>query len=240
MRKLVLGLILAAALGALVYDYAVARPNVEHAYEQITQRYEEVNATPAEMLTNEDIRRLLDKQPARTFTDAGDRVEVFSWVSGFPLRTHDLYVVFRETGQQQVFLRHSKFAYDSAAELLPRAPDEPSIAGEESADGREPFRLAKDQRKPGGEDSAVNGDQASDSPDRASSQSSSEEEIAGVGASFTRFDADGDGVLRGEELEQLPEPSEGLDQNGDGAVSRSEWAQTRGSDGDPGERSPES
>lgn len=112
MRLIVLGLVLAVGGLAAAFDYGVARPNVRQADQDIATR---AGQSPPEIRSDE-IRQIVGRQPSRIFQDQSNRVEVFSWVSGLPFRTHDLYVTFREVttdeGESESLYRgHSTFAY---------------------------------------------------------------------------------------------------------------------------------
>ena len=119
LRSRILLAVLAVLLVALGFDYLVARPRVSAAYDAIAERHMEVNANANEILTNQDIHELLGKEPARTFPDGSTKVEVFSWASGVPFRTHDLFVVYQKSGDRQMFRRHSKFAYERESDVSP-------------------------------------------------------------------------------------------------------------------------
>lgn len=128
MRKIVLGFVVIVALIALAYDYVIARPSVDQAYALISTRFDQLNASAGPALNNVDVRKLLRKQPSRIFRDGNDQVEVFSWIAGFPLHTHDLYVVFRGSEGPATLLRQSKFAYESSAFIYtPGSEREPDI-----------------------------------------------------------------------------------------------------------------
>jgi len=121
-RKNILFIVLAVMLGMLAYDYRVARRSVDRAYQKITAHNLAVNDSPNRSLTNTDIRQLIKKQPARTFYDGRDLVEVYSWRSGLPMRTHDLFAVYKESIKgEQVFYRQAKFAYETSEEVAPVA-----------------------------------------------------------------------------------------------------------------------
>ena len=121
-RKNFLYLVLAMMIGMLGYDYRVARPSVDRAYQKIAQRNVEVNDSPERSLTNEDVQALITKTPSRTFSDGRDLVEVYSWRSGLPIRTHDLFAVYKESIRgEQVFYRQAKFVYETSADVAPIA-----------------------------------------------------------------------------------------------------------------------
>lgn len=121
-RSKLLIAILAILLAALGYDYVVARPSVDSAYDKIAERSVAVNADTTQMFTDSDVRELLGREPARTFNDAdGDRVEVYSWRAGLPFRTHDLFVVYKSNDGRQMFYRHAKFAYETSVDVSPNS-----------------------------------------------------------------------------------------------------------------------
>ena len=79
------------------------------------------------MLTNADIRELIGKQPSATFRDEnGDTVEVYKWRAGMPVRTYDLFAVFRENGGRLLFYRHAMGKYETGNEILQIASESPS------------------------------------------------------------------------------------------------------------------
>jgi len=118
MRRWVLGVVLVALVAALAYDYGIVRRKVEVAYDRIGERAEEANASPRGSLSSEEVRSILGKQPSRSFNDGSARVEVFSWISGLPFRTHDLYVVYETVDDTPRYVRHSKFGYDSTRDVI--------------------------------------------------------------------------------------------------------------------------
>tara|TARA_R110002049_G_scaffold72490_6_gene187383 strand:+ start:66300 stop:66950 length:651 start_codon:yes stop_codon:yes gene_type:complete len=119
-RKNYLLMVLTVMVGMLAYDYRVARPSVDRAYQKIVQRTTEVNNSPARSLTNQDVQTLITKSPSRTFMDGQDLVEVYSWRSGLPVRTHDLFAVYKKSIRgEQVFYRQAKFVYETSAEVAP-------------------------------------------------------------------------------------------------------------------------
>ncbi|TWT98661.1 hypothetical protein [Stieleria varia] len=120
-RKTILFAVLAVMIAALIYDYRVARPAVAKAYDDIATASVEANKNPDDVLTKEDVAKLLDKEPIETFNDGVELVEVYAWTSGIPGRPHKLYTVFKPHGTNHIFYRHAKFAYESSSEVSPVA-----------------------------------------------------------------------------------------------------------------------
>ncbi|WP_145343979.1 hypothetical protein [Rosistilla ulvae] len=111
-RSYILFGVLGLMIIALAYDYKVARPQVEQAYEELVLLNIHVNADPTDKVTPEMVSKALGKTPSRTFKDMTDLVEVYSWRGGLFFRTHDLYVAYRETPLGTLMARTSKFKYD--------------------------------------------------------------------------------------------------------------------------------
>lgn len=119
MRRFAILFVSIVATLAIVYDYTIARPSVDQAHDRINSRLDAFDASLSESLSHHDVRELLQKQPSRIFRDGGKHVEVFSWIAGFPLRTHDLYVVYDQNGRTTSLIRHFKFAYRSDRHYRP-------------------------------------------------------------------------------------------------------------------------
>lgn len=109
--------LLAVMIGALAYDYKVARPSVELAYTQLVDLNIAVNADPNDKVTPERVAEALGKSPSETFKDLSDTVEVYSWRGGLFFRSHKLYVAYRVTPLGTLMSRTSKFSYDKHAEV---------------------------------------------------------------------------------------------------------------------------
>ncbi len=206
-RKILLFAILGLLVLALAYDYRVARPSVETAYNKIVDRNTEVNRKSTEVFTNLDVRQLIGKEPSRTFEDAnGDLVEVYSWRSGLPIRSHELFTVFKPNNGKFLFYRHAKFKYETSGEVsnfsvpivIEQPGDDPSL---------EEMPAEANQGSGGG--GGPGGGQGRPRMDPA--------------ARFAENDADGDGFLRDDEIpvNQREAMSE-IDTDGDGAISKDE------------------
>jgi hypothetical protein len=88
--------VLAISLAAMGYDRFVARPAVTAAYAAIIAENDRVNAKPGETFTNKDVQKLIGKSPAETLTTPDENtVEIYQWRAGLPIRTHDLFVVYK-------------------------------------------------------------------------------------------------------------------------------------------------
>jgi hypothetical protein len=110
LRLTVLFGILGLALLAWWYDWKVARPAVDAAWEQISKLNEGINAkATAQAMTNQDVQNALNRKPARMLNVGDYQVEVYSWVAGLPFRTHDYYAVYNTGGGSLLFSTHFKF-----------------------------------------------------------------------------------------------------------------------------------
>ena len=74
-QLLLIGLLVLLVIG-LIYDYTVARPGVNDAYDKITEQSMLTNMSSTNVFTNTDVQDLLKKAPSRTFEEPnGDFVE---------------------------------------------------------------------------------------------------------------------------------------------------------------------
>lgn len=126
-RRNILVAILGLLLIGLLYDFAVARPAVEKAYASLTKKNDEFNAARRYQAMGEaETWEVLGREPSRTFQDGEMHVEVYSWRSGLPFRTHDLFVVYRTVLGKKSLVRLTKFAHEpehSFQAILPNAPN---------------------------------------------------------------------------------------------------------------------
>lgn len=111
-RIVVLSTVMCVLLGALWYDYQVARGSVDRAYESVMLLNQAKNeASDFSATTQRDVRRMLHRQPSRIYQEGPFTVELYSWTAGVPfefeglysetpsvtLRTHDYYAVYLGT-----------------------------------------------------------------------------------------------------------------------------------------------
>jgi hypothetical protein len=216
--------ILVLLLVALAYDYLVARAGVDSAYDKIAKRSAEVNANATEVFTDEDVQKLLDGEPSRTFDDAhGDRVEVYSWRGGLPFRTHDLFVVYKPSDGRQMFYRHAKFAYETSIDVSPN-----TVMRVIEQDGSTDMSDAEyEQASYGGE---AGGDDDDDGDDDGGAGGAERGSRGGPGrgmdpeAMFEQRDGDGDGLLKDDEIPDRARGNmEEIDTDTDGTISKDEW-----------------
>lgn len=136
-RRIVLFGVLALMIVALGYDYLVARPAVGDAYEQIAEASIKANAKGNDILTNVEVQQLLGREPAETRMDGPQRVEVFHYMGGLIVKPHKLFTVYRKTGDEWMFSRHSKFAYDESQDV--GASEIRIVAGEPEANTEQQY-----------------------------------------------------------------------------------------------------
>ena len=228
--------LLALALFALYYDYKVARPAVEKAYEQVASLNSQINnAAEHRRMKNTDVQEALGRTPNETFQSGIYTVEAYRWSAGMPLefrglsggespgigrKTHDYYAVYRRDGADFVFSTHFKFDLDHD-ELTPR--ERVAAADDEYMDEEGTMEMGSDPAPgPGGGPGGGGGGGVFD-PE----------------AFFTERDADSDGKLAGDEIsDRMRERLESIDTDEDGAVSKEEFlagmSRRRGGGGGPG------
>jgi hypothetical protein len=96
----------------------VARPAVEAAYTAIIDSNQKMNGKTTEILTNDAVQKLIGKTPAETFQDEnGDTVEVYKWRAGMPIRTHDLFAVYKQSGDKLMFYRAAMGKYETGGDI---------------------------------------------------------------------------------------------------------------------------
>lgn len=220
--------LLALALFALWYDYKVARPAVEKAYEQVSIMNDEINsAAEHRRMTNVDVQSALRRSPSETFLAEGFTIEAYRWSAGMPiafrglsgdeapgigLKTHDYYAVYRKDGAELAFVTHFKFDLDQE-ELAVK----PSVAGPDA--GASDDVAAAGMEAPGGSGPGAGGGPGGGGPGGGPG--------GGGGfnpeAMFAERDADGDGKLTGEEIsDRMRQNLAAIDTDGDGSVSKEE------------------
>jgi hypothetical protein len=181
--------------GALAYDYLVARPKAQAAYDKA-----------GEFEKSQAVRDVVIKElgePSKTFTKEGDlTIDRYDFRSGVIFRKYEVYIVYNRSG-----------IIESSAK--DQEPQEMSLADVDPSDSEDP---------------------PSDSPSPPGYQVN-----AGNGADPAQFvarimenDADGDGMLSGDEIpERIRSNLEQVDTNSDGALDRDEltaMAESFGSD----------
>jgi hypothetical protein len=103
-------LLLSLLLVSLWYDYRVARPAVERAFDAVLALNFQINsAASPQTMTVRDVRRVLGKLPSATFAEGPYQVEVYSWMTGLPFRSHQFYAVYVGSGTNMTLMRHYKF-----------------------------------------------------------------------------------------------------------------------------------
>lgn len=153
LRRNLLLAVLALLTVGLLYDFAVARPAVEEAYAVLTKTNAEFNiARRHRAMGVADVRDLIGREPSRTFEDRELHVEVYSWRSGLPFRTHDLFVVYRTVLGEKYLVRLTKFGHEAEDGFNALQADEP---GQETRPFVPPTAAAMQPSSPESEDGFV-------------------------------------------------------------------------------------
>ncbi|MCA9121845.1 MAG: hypothetical protein H6822_11790 [Planctomycetaceae bacterium] len=228
-RLIVLVGLLAVALFALWYDYKVARPSVDRAYERIASENATVNAAAEHrLMTNVDVQSVLGRSPNETYLVGSYTVEAYRWRAGMPielrgldgqespgvgLKTHSYYAVYRKDGPLLNFVTHFKYDLDPdyfAEPVVIRSAETgasvaPGLAGAEQSEYGSPESGSGSGREGGGGGRGQGG--GGFDPE----------------AMFAERDVDGDGKLTGEEISaRMRENLEAIDTDSDGAISKAE------------------
>ncbi len=103
-RLVLLLAVFGVALAGLLYDRCVARPDLQRASDTIERLLSDTNADPNGdgTVTEDEVQSELGRKPASVQKLANGQVERYTWPSGLPYRTFDLYVVY--VGQQTPLL----------------------------------------------------------------------------------------------------------------------------------------
>jgi hypothetical protein len=238
-RQTILLLVLGLLAVALVYDYKVARPSVDAAYDKIAEKSMDVNSKSTETLTNVGVRELLVMEPSDSFEEAnGDMVEVFSWRSGLPIRTHNLYAVYKKNGDDWLFHRHSKFLHESSTDVSQHDVKGGTIIM--SAEGDEEGEMSEAEGQGGGSSDGGDGQGGGGAPEGRGpgpAAGGGGDPFAGSSAFdpeararsqpeqvFAENDEDGDGKLTEFEIPQISNQTRvKMDKDSDGVLTKEEW-----------------
>ncbi len=243
LRLVILIGVLGLAVFALWYDYKVARPAVERAYDQVTLANNEINnAAEHRRMTSVDVQKVIGRAPDETFVSGDYTVEAYRWSAGMPLefrglsagkspgvgrKMHTYFALYRPDGPELAFVTHHKFELDED-ELNPK----PIVAMAGADEGEMDMEMGMGM---GGEEGGPDGGSPG-GPGGGGGRGGFDPE-----AMFTERDADGDGKLTGDEIsDRMRENLEEIDTDGDGAVSKEEllarMSQRQGRRGGGGER----
>ena len=211
--------LLGVLLIGLAYDYLVARPAVDTAYENIDRLYVETNKDSTKMLTPVQVQAEIGHAPSKTEKDGSDLVEVYSWRSGLPIRTHNLYCVYRKQGEEYVLYRQAKFQYETTADVV-RTDDSAvvNVDPDDDSISEDPAEAEAAAAMSGASSPGAGGGPGRGAGPAGGGRDFDPEEI------FSQRDADGDGTLQAGEIEgRMQERLEQIDADGNGEISREEW-----------------
>jgi len=148
-RQLILVAILLVAGGALAYDYLVARPSAQEAFEQVEKLQE------SDTDRDEVIKKL--GEPSTTYNKEGAiTIDLYSFRSGLIFRTYKVYIVYTGAGRidsvskdkkpSELDLKDVKVSDDSDSDDAPPAiPDTPVPDPNGGAQGEHPERPETDE-----------------------------------------------------------------------------------------------
>ena len=112
LRLPVLLAILLLLMFAAWYDYKVARPGVNDAFDIVTRLHRKHSGSVTmPVMTNQDVQQAVGASPSYVVTKHDHQIEVYAWTAGLPFRSHDLYVVYYKGDRNENlrFARHYKF-----------------------------------------------------------------------------------------------------------------------------------
>ena len=127
LRLITLLTILGLLLFAVWYDYKIARPGVDNAFDIVGHINHRINRSPSmPAMRSTDVQQALGFTPSYTINKGSYVIEVYAWTAGLPFRSHDYYAVYKGQGTNPIFMRHYKF-------LLPIDELNPRLSGPQLA-----------------------------------------------------------------------------------------------------------
>ncbi len=130
-RLVLLLLLFGLALAGLLYDYTIARPSIQKADRTIQGLLDGSIEDPNndDTVTPDEVQLMLGAQPSRVEPLSNGTIEVYSWRSGLPYRTYDLYVVY--SGKQLPLLHSATVNTKPEGDQLPAVTIVPPRMSEE-------------------------------------------------------------------------------------------------------------
>ncbi|MHB0956504.1 MAG: hypothetical protein ACYC0X_10140 [Pirellulaceae bacterium] len=137
-RLILLLLVFGVALACLLYDYTIARPNIQKADQTIQGLMEGSIKDPNGdgTVTADEVQLILGNKPSRIDQLPNGMIEVYSWRSGLPFRTYSLYVVY--SGKQMPLLHSATTNTQPEGDQLPAVTIVPRKMSKEQIKGFEP------------------------------------------------------------------------------------------------------
>lgn len=131
LRLVILLLIFGIALTGLLYDYCIARPAWKVAYDDIQGLLEGRVPDPNEdgTVTDDEVESVLGRKPSTIEHLSNGKIDIYTWRSGFPLKTHKLYVIF--SGKRHPLLHGATTTKPSPVDLPPKALYKKDLTEEE-------------------------------------------------------------------------------------------------------------
>ena len=118
LQRSVLGIVLVLVIGALAYDFAVARPRQTKAWNKL----EELDASGRSSVSQEEVHELIGRTPADVEEKETALVETYRWPRGVPFMKYTISVVYSKSPGG------NKYYYYTAA--LNQAPTESQLPAE--------------------------------------------------------------------------------------------------------------
>lgn len=185
-RQIVLILLLIAAAGGWFWEFQIARPGPDNAFEKIRETIDErLLKAGSQPLSPADVRKVLGKNPTKvegTDEDAHN-VETYTWYSVIPGRSYNLWVTYRvNANKSKTYVRHD--TEPPPAQLRPgfEAPPLPEGSEGEPGDGMAPpdggDPLGSGGLGAGGDPAGGEPAGGDDRPQRPESEGPTEEEAA--------------------------------------------------------------
>ena len=108
-RQTVLFVILVLGIIALIWEFRIARPNHEQAWDAVEKMLESNYSAAGEVSnTNEDVKQLIGKSPAQTIPKDYHAIEVYKWRRGLPILAYTVQVLYQKKTDGRLLLVNAK------------------------------------------------------------------------------------------------------------------------------------
>jgi len=139
-RQTVLFIILILGLISMFWEFRVAKPKHEQAWEAIQKMIATNYSKAGEVTnTNEDVEKLLGKAPAGTIPKEYQAVEIYKWRRGLPVMAYTIHVLYKKKEDGRLLLANAKRNEEFTDEdlnstIIPPAAQPESEPAAETAD----------------------------------------------------------------------------------------------------------
>lgn len=126
-RQRILLIILGLAVVALIWEYAVARPQSEKAWAKVDELQTKNYSSGGEVTnTNETVRETIGKTASARTEAENEVTEIYRWRRGLPVWAYEIHVVYSKTEDGQLLLKCAHLNSDPKDVLQTPDPNIPA------------------------------------------------------------------------------------------------------------------